>query len=750
MYYIIMNHPNSTTEKFLQKYIKDIEFMYLVDTPKDKIYKKDINMDAFSAFFNEIVTPEDKVILVGAEVLKHLFGANGISKLSGTYQTFTSKQLGTHTVGLLVDVSILMVYPHKIKEVEVAIKKLLSDSPKANNEKEYLIASSNEEADMIISKCNNADVLAIDLETSDLYPHKGEILGVCLSTKPHQGFYIPYQFVKKDKLQVIINNANNIVGHNIKYDLKWLLHNHITIPKEKIHDTMILAFLEDENKSHGLKELAIEMTDLGDYETELNLEKKAYCKKYKIKISDFSYAFLDPKTLGIYGCKDADATQQLFHKFKLTKSYTSILYKKLIYVSVALAKMELNGSRVDTDKLDELYNEFYEKIIQYKNELQEYAYNISNGELADFNPNSYQQVGKLIYGYCNLPIIELTSTGNPSTSSEILEKLHKETGNEIIQKLLEYRKLVKFHNTYLDTIKTYLDSDKCIRTNFNITGTTSGRLSSSGTINFQNIPSRDKIIKTLFIPRFNGWKIYQQDLVTAEVWVAALESGDMFLQNAFTSKMDFHGYTAKHIFNLKCEPNEVKAKFPNERQIAKTIVFAILYGATAPKIAAELGITKQEAQRYIDMFFDQAYQLKTYLEDKQAIVRETGQLVSRFGRIRRVPEVFATDKKIAEHAVKSAINFLFQSVASDINLFGFTNGMAEIEQLEEQFEERIFIPTKLVHDSIVGEVNMKYADKIFEIFSTNIQKIVPDAFMPIGVEAEIGDNEGKGEFFNKK
>ena len=136
---------------------------------------------------------------------------------------------------------------------------------------------------------------------------------------------------------------------------------------------------------------------------------------------------------------------------------------------------------------------------------------------------------------------------------------------------MQYRKSFKFYTTYVLAIKENLDEDGRIRTNFNITGTVSGRLSSSGTINFQNIPSKDKDIKKLFVPEEKDWFIYQQDLKTAEVWMAAYLSDDKFLQEVFKSGGDFHGHVAKRVFKLDCDSNEVKEKYPELRQAAKAI-----------------------------------------------------------------------------------------------------------------------------------------------------------------------------------
>lgn len=742
MYKIVMNYPNPSTEAFISTYLKPCEFKYLSEEPVEKIYKKNIDMNYFIEYFANIAE-EDKIILVGAEPLKHLFGASGVSKLSGTYQNLSSK-LGNFKIGLLIDPKVITIYPHKKEEVTQAILALRTEKKGEQAQKNYEVAADEKSALRLIKYCTNATMLSYDLETTSLYPHKGDIIGVCLATKPHEGFFIPWKYVKiyMKEFQEMISSAKEIWFHHLKFDYKWSVYNGVKFPyPERLGDTMILSYLENENQPHGLKDLAISHTDLGNYDAELTLAKKAYCKKHKIKLNSFSYDLLPADVLGLYACKDADATMQLAIRYKEIP-YPADLYTNIINASITLAEVELNGAYIDksvVDLLDETYSKELKKMGDF---LVDFAFNISGGEIPEFNPNSFMQIGNIVYNYLDYTPTVFTDTGSPSTSQEVLEELNSERPSEFIEKLISYRKTKKFHSTYVNSIKENLDSDGCIRTNFNITGTTSGRLSSSGTINLQNIPSKDKSIKKLFIPRSKGWIYYQQDLKTAEVWVAAHTSGDTFLREAFLSGMDFHGYTAKTIFGLKCSPGEVKTLFPKERSIAKTIVFAIMYGASKFRIAKELGISPKQAQTYIDMFFDKASTLRTFLDDKQQEVAATGILKSPFGRFRRVPEVFSTNKNLAEHYVKSAINFLFQSVASDINLFGFSKGMQEVKELEEKSGEKLFIPTALVHDSIVGEIKETAKDLIFPIFKKHIQNIIPNSFMPIGIDIEYGESWG--------
>lgn len=737
-YKIFLPYPNPTSEQWLAEHFKDVSFKYLVSEQKEKIYKKNIEIAD-----EELIADEDeKIIIVGAECLKHLFNESGITKLSGTYQEIPHKKLGmTIHVGLLTDPKVATIYPHKRKEIEQHIKALKETDNNKKTEKNYTIVDFNEQekATQILNSLMNSDCLVLDLETSSLYPHKGRILGVCLTNKAHTGYYIVWEAVDNLLLQKVLDTAKIIVGHHFKFDYKWLVHNGIYLTDEqvyKVHDTMLLAYLRDENSPHGLKDLAIKYTDLGDYEKPLDRYKKAYCKCNKLKMADFSYEYIPVDILGEYGCKDADATMQLYLEMKDDeKPYAYYLMRD---ASIELSYVELNGAFIDKDSLNETYSIYAEKVNSLYNRLVEYVAELTDYEIPEFNPNSFQQVGNVLYQWLELPVLETTDTGSPSTSKEVLEKLREKVKSPFLDDLLEYRKVKKFFSTYLESIKNNLDEDGRLRTNFNITGTSSGRLSSSGVINFQNIPSKDKIIKKLFIPEDSeNFEFMQADLKTAEVWVAAQESKDPFLQEAFKSGLDFHGFTAQRIFGLTCSVAEVKTKYPEYRQIAKTIVFAILYQAGANRVAEELGISRSKAQEYINFFFENAYVLDTYIKDKIDIIRDTGKITSYFGRTRRVPEVFSSNKGLAEHYVKSAVNFLFQSVASDINLKAFVKGMRRIRN-----ENLDFIPTMLVHDSICGEVRKAHKDRVVAIFKEEVTNAIEDSFYPMTLDVEFGESWG--------
>ena len=311
--------------------------------------------------------------------------------------------------------------------------------------------------------------------------------------------------------------------------------------------------------------------------------------------------------------------------------------------------------------------------------------------------------------------------------------------------IIDLREKTKLTNTYLSNIQNGVDQDSRLRSGFNIHGTTSGRLSSSGNLNYQNIPRDNKDIKRMFRAR-PGFKIMQCDLQTAEVYYAAALSGDKFLQRAFIEKLDFHSYVAKQIFNLPCEVNEVKNTFGDKRQHAKAITFGIMYQAGPAKIAETANVGFTDAKSFINKYFSEAYNLKRWIDSANRQIENNAYIYSQFGRKRRLPESRSPNQGVAKHAIRSGVNFLVQSVASDINVLGLIDAMKWID--EKGYQEDI-LPFTVVHDSIVAEVR----ENLCEEWAINCTKAlqtprgVEIEGCPIGVDFEIGPSWGELEGF---
>jgi DNA polymerase I-like protein with 3'-5' exonuclease and polymerase domains len=253
----------------------------------------------------------------------------------------------------------------------------------------------------------------------------------------------------------------------------------------------------------------------------------------------------------------------------------------------------------------------------------------------------------------------------------------------------------------------------------------------------QQLPRDDKRVKKC-IQRV-GYKIFSQDLKTAEMYYAAVLSGDQALMDVFRQGGDFHSTIAHKVFGLTCEIEQVKDLYPQLRQASKAISFGILYGAGPAKIAETAGISMNEAKEVIAQYFATFHKLKKWIDKTQAEIMENGFVYSVFGRKRRVPNVFSISQEERGHAVRSALNFLVQSVASDINLMiaiDMNNWLKENKHVRAE----IFA---LVHDSILGwasENDIAIVQKKMEEFAAKNRKGVNIPNCPIGVDFESGDS----------
>jgi DNA polymerase I-like protein with 3'-5' exonuclease and polymerase domains len=540
----------------------------------------------------------------------------------------------------------------------------------------------------------------------------------------------------------------------MKFDYKMIeYHLGISFPRSRVHDTMVMHYVLDETDSHGLKQLALKYTDYGDYDSELDEFKKAYCAANGLLQDDFTYDLIPFDTISRYASIDTAVTFDLFQKFwpivqandKLRKVYTEILIPGTLF----LMDMEEVGIPMSTERMAAASKYLDAEIEAAKEVVYSFdavkQYERDSGKI--FNPNSVMQLRVVLFDYLGLnPTGKKTATGAVSTDAEVLGELSEE--HALPAAILKVRQLGKIQNTYIQKILPEIDRDGRIRTNFNLIFTTSGRLSSSGKFNAQQIPRDDPIIKGC-IQAPAGYKIVSQDLTTAEMYYAAVLSGDKNLQEVFSSGGDFHSTIAKMVFSLPCAVEDVKKLFGSMRQSAKAISFGILYGSGANKVSQTVSKATgevypvEQARDDIKQYFTKFNKLKRWLEDRKNFIQTNGYTYSFFGRKRRLPNVFSADKGIAAHEVRSGINAEVQSLASDVNLLGAMRTATEIAA--KNLDAKIFM---LVHDSIVALVKDEDVVEYCEILKRNTQHSwgceIPNT--PIGVDQDIGEDYSFGHF----
>jgi len=264
----------------------------------------------------------------------------------------------------------------------------------------------------------------------------------------------------------------------------------------------------------------------------------------------------------------------------------------------------------------------------------------------------------------------------------------------------------------------------------------------------QQLPRDNPTVKGC-IKAAPGHKIVAMDLTTAEVYVAAVLAKDKALMDVFRSGGNFHSTIAHKVFRLPCSVEEVSELYGDKRQAAKAVTFGIMYGAGPAKISEQVTkdsgkyFSKQEAQEVINDYFNEFHQLKAWIDNNEDFIKKNGFIYSYFGRKRRLPNVASKDNGIASSSVRSGLNFLVQSAASDINLMGGIDMNEHIKA--KKMKSRIFA---LVHDSILAEVPDDEIEDYCEQLQKYIQQdrgiFIPGA--PVGCDFEIGGDYSMGKY----
>lgn len=729
-----------------KKYFKfEFEVYHLCSEVKPKILKADVDLEL------HLLEPYDLVILVGSEAAKHIAKLTSVTGHAGIL--IDGKYI------CIINPAMLIFKPEGKADFERSVAKIhecIEGGLKSIVvEGDFKGISTVQELDTFLDLIEsiNPERIAVDTETSSLHPRDGYVLGISISYAVGQGVYITSDILEErhiERLQKLFLRCTCIF-HNKKFDAK-MLNYHFGFVFDKTEDTMCMHYVLDENGTHGLKDLAIKYTNFGDYDKELTEFKDSYCATHGMLKDDFSYDLIPFEIICRYAAIDTAATLTIYNKFiPIIEANPKLLwvYRNLLMAGTDfLTKMEEIGIPISRERMEAAGQYLDNELTRNKAELYSYPeiklLEEEQGKI--FNPASVPQLRKLLFDYLKLtPTGKLTGTGAISTDAEVLEELALE--HPLPKALLWVRQLSKLRNTYITKILDGLDKDGRIRTGFNLIFTTSGRLSSSGKFNAQQIPRDDPIIKGCIVAR-PGYKIVSQDLATAEMYYAAVLSKDRNLMKVFQQKEDFHSSVAKMVFNLPCDAASVKELYPLDRQAAKAISFGILYGSGPQKVVDTVNseggnLTLEDAKEIIREYFNTFSGLKKWLNERKTFIEANGYTYSFFGRKRRLPNVFSKDKGVIAHEVRSGINSEVQSIASDVNLLASIDMQNLIEV--SGMDARIFM---LVHDSIVAEVR----DEEVDIYCTTLRNFTQNdrgcsiLNCPIGTDTDVGQDYSFGKF----
>ena len=530
-----------------------------------------------------------------------------------------------------------------------------------------------------------------------------EMLGDNYHLAPFEGFSLKVGdkvYVSKDiallqekPLKDILENRK--IQKDV-FDLKRMtvgLHRLDVIVEGLNYDMLLASYLvNNEKNSNDLGEIA-HLYD--EYSIKTDLEVYGKGKKQAIPEDKEFFKHLAAKVCVIEKLKPELLKQLKEHE-------QDDLFETIeIPTARVLAKMEINGIKVEASTLIELQNEFAVKLKELEDKIYKQA-----GE--EFNLNSPKQLGHILFEKLNLPVLKKTKTGY-STSVEVLDQL--KTQSPIVSEILDYRQIAKIQSTYVKGLFDVIQRDGRVHTRYLQTLTATGRLSSVDP-NLQNIPTRTeegKQIRKAFVPSEPDGYIFSCDYSQVELRVLAHVSGDQNMQEAFKTGYDIHAHTAMRIFHLD-SPDEVT---PLMRRHAKAVNFGIVYGISDYGLSKNLGISRKRAKEFIDNYFEQYPQIKDYMDKAVQEAREKGYAETIMHRRRYLPDIHAKKFTVRSFAERTAINSPIQGSAADIIKIAMINMQKKLDELH--------LKTKMViqvHDELIFDVPKDELE--------TIKKIVPE------------------------
>ncbi|PRQ95730.1 DNA polymerase I [Borreliella burgdorferi] len=578
------------------------------------------------------------------------------------------------------------------------------------------------ELDDLIESLKKAKYISIDTETSSLDTYTAKLIGISISFKEFEGYYIPIE--AKGKIYIeknyIIQKFNNlfesnpkIIGQNYKFDYKILKNNGFN-PIPPYFDTMIAAYLIDTNSKVSL-----------DFLAEKYLMHKNIKYEDVIQKND-NFANISLEMATSYSSEDADITFRLFNIF--TKKLKEDKLDKLMHeiempFNKVIIEMEENGIYLDKEYLKEYGKELGKELEAIENEIIK-----SIG--IDFNLNSPKQMHEILFEKLNLKLPEKMK--KDSTDIKVLESLREQ--HESIENLIKYRQIAKLKSTYTDNLIELINyKTNRLHTSFIQTKTATGRITSINP-NLQNIPIKDekgRKIRKAFKPE-NGNIFISADYSQIELAILAHLSQDEVLIKAFENNKDIHTETASKLFKI-----EEKEITPNLRRIAKSINFGIIYRMSDFRLAKELGITKEEAKGFINSYFDSYPKIKEFIINQINFVRNAGYSETILKRRRYIKEINSNNYLERSAAERIAINSIIQGSAADIMKIAMVKVFNEFKS--KKMESKILLQ---VHDEMLIESPIEEENEVKKI----LKIMMETAYilnLPLRANIETGKSWGE-------
>jgi DNA polymerase-1 len=562
-------------------------------------------------------------------------------------------------------------------------------------ETDYQVILTASELDNWLKRLEQADLFAFDTETSSLDYSQAEIVGVSFAITAGEAAYVPlahdYPGVPEqlprdstlERLKPLLEDESQAkLGQNLKYDANVLANHGIELRGIK-HDTMLESYVYNSTATkHNMDDLA---------KTYLGVETIHYEDVAGKGAKQMPFQQVPIEQAAPYAAEDADITlrlhQVLSGKLQQHPKLESLYRDMEIPLIPVLSRMERTGVLIDRDMLAQQSMELASKIESIEHHAHQLA-----GQA--FNLGSPKQIQEILYDKLQLPVLKKTPKGQPSTNESVLQELAQDY--PLPKLILEYRSLSKLKSTYTDKLPQQINPKTGrVHTSYHQAVAATGRLSSSDP-NLQNIPIKTeegRRIRQAFIAS-PGCKMVAADYSQIELRIMAHISGDEGLLNAFSQGIDIHSATAAEVFGVP-----VDQVTPELRRSAKAINFGLIYGMSAFGLGQQLGLPRNQAQEYIDLYFERYPGVKAYMDKIRQQAHEQGYVETLFGRRLYLPEIKSRNAARRQYAERTAINAPMQGTAADI----IKRAMIATDQWIQTQKP----PVKMimqVHDELVFEI----------------------------------------------
>ena len=604
-----------------------------------------------------------------------------------------------------------------------------SDASAAQPARDYVAILDEAALDAWLAKIEAAGLTAFDTETTSLDPMAARLVGMSFAVTPGEAAYLPLAHQAPDgpdqlpfdralaRLRPWLEADDHAkVGQNLKYDAHVLANHGIRLGGVR-HDTLLESYVLESDRNRDMDSLArrhLEITTIPYSEV---------CGKGAKQIG-FAEVAIDRATE--YAAEDADITLRLhdhLHPRLVAEPKLEALYRDIeMPVMAVLLEMERNGVLVDAELLARQSGEIGKRL----HALEQTAFELAG---QPFNLGSPKQLGEILFGKLELPVVKKTAKGQPSTDEEVLQKLAEDY--PLPKLLLEYRMLSKLKSTYTDKLPQSINAATGrVHTSYSQAVAVTGRLASSEP-NLQNIPIRSdegRRIRAAFVAPA-GSRIVSADYSQIELRIMAHLSGDEGLLAAFARGDDVHRATAAEIFGVA--PDEVVA---DQRRTAKVINFGLIYGMSAHGLARNLGIERSAAATYIDRYFARYPGVAAYMDRTRSEARDQGYVETVFGRRLHLPDIRASNVGRRQAAERAAINAPMQGTAADLIKLAMIAVSRWLR--EEGLGSRLILQ---VHYELVLEVPADELD-VVRVRLPELMAGVAELAVPLLAEVGVGAN----------